>query len=271
MSAITGVFTRKETREPLPNWVLSLFGVVTILIVWEILAHVWLSQNKGLPTPYNVLKSIHRDGWSFYWPLIKGTFNRAWPGYLIGNGIALLLAMVVLLIPQTEKLVMQLAVASYCLPVIAIGPILTITLTGDHPMQALVALFVLFTTLVGALLGLRSADQSSLDVVSVYGGGSWQQLRRVRVIAALPSTLAALQLAAPTAILGAILGEYFGGSSNAGLGYAMINAEQALEVPRTWAIALIAALVGGIFYIAIGVVERIALPWAPRTTPGGNS
>jgi ABC-type nitrate/sulfonate/bicarbonate transport system permease component len=249
--------------------VLSTIGVVGLILVWWLLGHIWLSESQGLPTPFNVVKKIYTDGWGFYWPLIKGTASRALPGYLIGNGIALALAFIVLLVPPVERVVMQIAVASYCLPVVAIGPILTITLTGDWPMISLVILFILFTTLVGTLLGLRSADPTSLDLVAVYGGGTLTQLRKVRIVAALPSALNALKLACPIAVLGAILGEYFGGTNDAGLGYTMIASEQALDVPRTWACALLAAALGGVGYIGIGILARFLTPWARATTASG--
>ena len=73
------------------------------------------------------------------------------------------------------------------------------------------AMLVVFTTLIGALMGLRAADQASLDIVTVYGGGRWKQLTKVRLIAALPAVLNALKIGAPLAFLGAVIGEYLGG------------------------------------------------------------
>ena len=46
-------------------------------------------------------------------------------------------------------------------------------------------------------IALRSADRTTLDVIKAAGGGSWAQLSKVRLRAALPSTFAALQIAAP--------------------------------------------------------------------------
>lgn len=261
--------TDRSPREPLPRGVTTAAGVAAGLLLWELLAHVWLSERQGLPTPYNTGKAFLTDGWSFYWPLVRQTGGRALPGYVVGNGVALALALVVLLVPATEKVVMQIAVATYCLPLLAVGPILTLTLTGNHPMQALAGLFVVFTTLVGTILGLRSADATSLDLVRAYGGGAFAQLRRVRLRAALPNTLAALKIAAPTAVLGAILGEFFGGNVEPGLGSAMVVSEQQLEVPRTWAIALVAAGLGGVGYLLVTLVERVTTPWARNTTAAG--
>lgn len=265
----TATRVERRPRKDLPVWAVRALGSVGLLLVWWIVARTVLPQSKGVPTPFNVVKSMVDDGWGFYWPGIKATGQRALEGYLVGNGIAIALAAVVLLLPFSEKVILQVGLASYCLPLAAIGPILTITLTGDKPVVALTSLFVIFTTLVGAILGLQSADTTSLDLVKAYGGGTWQQLIKVRIIAALPSILAALKVAAPTAAVGAVVGEELGGVSNVGLGYAMIASEQAVNVPRTWALALVIALIGGLGYVVLGLVQRYLTPWAAQTDVGG--
>ena len=121
-----------------------------------------------------------------------------------------MLAIAFVQIPLVERALLQLALASYCLPVIAIGPVLAVLFSGDTPKVILAALSVIFTTLIGTLVGLRSADRTSLDLIRAYGGGSWTQLWKVRLRASLPSMFAGLRIAAPAAMLGAIIGEYLG-------------------------------------------------------------
>lgn len=93
------------------------------------------------------------------------------------------------------------------------------------------------------------------------------QLRKVRLLAALPSAFTALQIAAPAAVLGAIIGEYLGGEK--GLGIFMINSQQALDVPRTWGIALISTAVAGLGFALTSVLGRMFTPWAPRAAKVG--
>ncbi|HTW08128.1 MAG TPA: ABC transporter permease subunit, partial [Acidimicrobiales bacterium] len=133
----------------------------------------------------------------------------------------------------------------------------------------LAAVSVFFTTLVGMTAGLRSADQLTLDVVHAYGGTAWAVLIKVRLRAALPSLFAALRIAAPAALLGAIIGEYLGGSD--GIGVAMINAEQSLDVTRVWSLALFAAALAGAGYAITGALSRLATPWARGAAGGGGS
>lgn len=255
----------------LPSWLTGLIGVVVLLVVWSLLAStVFAGAGKGVPAPWAVVTQIGHDGWGFYEPLVAATLGEALRGYLIGNGLALFFAALVLLVPALERLVVQLAVASYCLPLVAIGPILSLLLSGDAPMITMAALSVFFTTLIGALLGLRSADPVALDLVRAYGGGRWHTLIKVRVIAALPSTLAAVKISAPAALLGAIIGEYLG-HIDTGLGVAMTISETSLNVSRTWGIALIAGAVAGLGYGLTALVGRLLLPWSRSTTLSGGS
>ncbi|MDP9075553.1 MAG: ABC transporter permease subunit, partial [Actinomycetota bacterium] len=128
---------------------------------------------------------------------------------------------------------------------------------------ALAGLLVFFPSLIGVVVGLRSADATALDLIRAAGGGSWTQLFKVRLRAALPSTFAALQIAVPSAILGAIVGEYLGAQPT-GLGIFMINSESQLEIARTWGIALLCTSIAGVGYLLTGVIGRLVAPWAPR-------
>ena len=242
----------------------AVVGFLVVLGIWWLVADVILARGGAVPSPWAVVHQIYRDGWRFYGPNLEATVGEAAQGYLWGNVIAVALALFVLLASFLEPVAMQLAVVCYCMPVVAVGPILTVVFTGRTPMVALAALSVFFTTLIGCLLGLRSADRASLDLIRAYGGGRWQQLRRVQLISALPSLVNSLKIAAPAALLGAIIGEFLG-DVNSGLGASMIIAEQQLNVARTWGIAVVAAVIAGAVYALLGLVSRVLTPWVAGT------
>ena len=100
--------------------------------------------------------------------------------------------------------------------------------------------------------------------VNVYGGSRMTQLSKVRVLAALPSILTALQIAVPAAFLGAVLGEFFG-KVEVGIGPAMIAAQQSLNSPRVWGIALASGAVALVAYLLVGILTRLSAPWAKGT------
>lgn len=248
---------------------LAIVGPVALIVLWEILALTVFAGKHSVPTPVGTVRQMWDDR-DLYRENAPTTLREAGLGYLWGNLAALVLAGMVALAPILEKTLLRVAITSYCLPVIAIAPVLNIVMNGDAPKATLAALSVFFTTLVGALLGLRSADRNSLDAVKAYGGGRWARLTKVQVRYALPATFAGLRIAAPAALLGAIIGEYLGGDS--GLGIAMINSEQALEVNRTWGIALLVTIIALLGYVITELIARWAAPWAPRSaTAAGRS
>lgn len=246
-------------RRPRPRWMGALIGTALLLVVWELLAVTVFASRGVLPTPWAVVHQMARD-LSFYRSHVSTTLSEAVRGYLWGNLAAIALAVAFVLVPTVERALLRVAIATYCMPIIAIGPILQIVFDGNTPKVVLAALSVFFTTLIGTVVGLRSADQSSLDLVRAYGGGGFTQLRKVRLRAALPSFFAGLRIAAPAAVLGAIIGEYLGGES--GLGVAMINSQQAFEVARTWGLAFVATILAGVGYGLTSLAARASTPWA---------
>lgn len=259
-------------RRTVPAWLAGVIGAVVLVAAWWLLSATAFTPAEGttftpVPSPFVVFETIVRDGFAPYWTVFQVTIGEALVGYAWGNGIALLLAGTVLLLPRLETVVTQIAVVSYCLPVVAVGGIAIVVLggakrAGDPSATAifLAALAVFFTTVVGALLGFKAADRATLDVVRVYGGSRFTQLRKVRLIAAAPAILNALQIAVPSAFLGAILGEYMGGIDR-GVGITLIKLQGDLDSPRVWAVFLLSAVVALIGYGLLGLVGRTVTPW----------
>lgn len=272
---LSGRLLSTTAARPLPPWAAAAIGVSATVALWWLAAATVLSgvgasadgSGGAVPTPPEVLGQLASDGVGFYWPNLVVTMSEASAGYLWGNAAALLLSASVLVLPSLERLVTQLAVISYCLPIVAIGPLAFIVIgspaRGEPSGTAvlLAGISVFFTTVVGALAALKSADRTSLDLVAVYGGGRLKQLVKVQLISALPGILNALKIAVPAAVLGAVLGEYVGGVDR-GIGPALVNAQQNLEIARAWGVALVAGLVAGAGYGVFALLARFVTPWS---------
>ena len=228
-------------------------GIVLLLAVW------WVSttshENSAFPNPVKVARSVVDAGWGFYSANIGSTLGRAGWGYLIGNLVALALASIVLVFPRLEEMVSQMGVITNCLPITAVGPLVMIIFGSRVSAIVLSAMLVFFTTLVGALVGLKSASRTMLDAISAYGGSSWTQVWKVRLIAALPSVFSALQVAIPGSVLGAIVGEYLGGIDT-GIGVALNAAQRQVQPERVWALSIITGLISLFGYGLVGLIGR---------------
>lgn len=263
---------RVVDRRPVPAWAWGVAGVIGIIALWWLLAATVFSSVgpagvQAIPTPAQVVAEAADRGWSYFAPEFGITLVESGIGYLWGNALALLFAALVLIVPRIEGTVMQLATITYCLPIVAIGLLLSVMVPVPKPGEPwlnsviLAALSVFFTTVVGALLGLKAADRSALDVVTVYGGSRLTQLTKVRLIAALPAILNALQIAVPAAFLGAVLGEFFG-KTRMGVGRAMMIAQVEVNAPLVWALAILSGLVALAGYWIVGLIARAVTPWA---------
>jgi ABC-type nitrate/sulfonate/bicarbonate transport system permease component len=237
-------------------------GLAGLIAVWELLSYTLFGHDHLVPPPQEVLVTVFHDPGFALWPNVQTTLEEAGTGFVWGNLVAIGLALAFVQLPLLEKALLRVVLATYCMPIIAIGPILEIVLSGTAPQSALAGLSVLFTTLIGCLVGLRSADPVSLDLIRVYGGGRWRQLVKVRIRAALPSAFAGLAISGPASVLGAIVGEYLGASR--GLGVALITANEDIDPRRSFAIALVATVVAGAAYLIVSIVGRLLTPWAPK-------
>ena len=82
--------------------------------------------------------------------------------------------------------------------------------------------------------------------------------RRVRIPTALPFVFAGLKVATVLAMIGAIVGDYFGGSINA-LGVQIENSISLFDFPLGWAAIVVASTFGIAFYVAVSVADSAAL------------
>jgi ABC-type nitrate/sulfonate/bicarbonate transport system permease component len=263
----------------LPTWTGGLVGVVSTIGIWWLLAETVFASvgnrpdgsGGAIPTPLEVVLQLFEDGFQFYWRNGVITLSEAAIGFAWGNALALVFAGIALVLPRLETLTTQLAVITYCIPIVAIGPIVRLIVgapgAGEPAGAAVVlaALSVFFTTMIGTLTGVKGTDKRMLDVVTAYGGGAIQRLFRVQLLSALPSIFAAFKIAAPAAFLGAILGEYVGGP-DVGFGPAMVNAQQSLEIARVWGVALVSGLIAGGGYALFSLIGKLVTPWAKVTT-----
>ncbi|MGV0772458.1 ABC transporter permease [Mycobacterium syngnathidarum] len=247
------------------NRLAGLAGSLIVLAVWQLVGMSGI-LGPAIVAPTEILAGVMSDGAAFYGIHIPVTLASASVGYFWGNLAAIGCAALVTTVPALEKLVLQAGIASACIPLIAIAPILAACFDGMITSAIMAAVSVFFTTLVGTINGLRSAAPLSKDLVRAYGGGKYLVLRKVELLWALPNILTALKVAVPAGVLGAIIGEFMG--QERGLGAALVVAQSSSDVVRTWGITLVSSLIAGIAFVLVNTVEKAAMPWAAGTAGG---
>ena len=229
------------------------------LLVWEGLAQ--LASGPLVAGPSDISAYAWANAGLLWRATLATTQAAAW-GFLWGNLAAALLASAVILAPRTERLAAALALLVFCLPLVATGPILRVLFgPGTGPQITLGALAVYYTTYLALLVGLRAVPQAWLELPRTYGRGAWVQLRIIRARAALPYLIAGLQIAAPAALLGAMIGEFTG--AERGLGVLTLRAMRGLDADATWTLALIASGLALAAHTGLGLLGRRLTGHAP--------
>jgi NitT/TauT family transport system permease protein len=122
-----------------------------------------------------------------------------------------------------------------------------------------------FPVLVNTLRGLTSVNPRALELMDSYAAGQLEIFRRVRIPTALPFIFTGLKVATVLAMIGAVVGEYFGGALNA-LGVLILTRARVFEFNEAWAGVLLACLLGIALYLAVAGLERLTLRWVPSTS-----
>jgi ABC-type nitrate/sulfonate/bicarbonate transport system permease component len=233
---------------------LPVVGTLLLVAGWQVLGVRHL-LGASFPPLSDVLAELHRSS-----PVITraadATFARAAVGGLVGLAVGALLATLALWVPRAEAAVVRLAVLVNAVPVIALGPLLTSTAARPLIPEIFAALAVFFSTLLTLADGYRAVARPSADVFATFGASRLVRLYRLQLPSALPMAADAARLAVPAAVLGAILGEWFG--AERGLGVLMVAAMRNLRYPLLWAAALVAVLVSVLGYAVLSAAERWA-------------
>jgi NitT/TauT family transport system permease protein len=155
-----------------------------------------------------------------------------------------------------------LAVAINAIPIIAFAPVANNWFGILSPLSkmAIAATLVYFPIMINTLRGLTQVEPSALELMRSYAAGASTVTRQVRVPNALPFFFTGLKVATTLSLIGAVVGEYFGGLS-ATLGRVVVAAASGLKFDVTWAAIVVVSLIGIVLYLAVVLLERLVIPW----------
>ena len=248
------------------DWVpaLGVFGLG--IVVWQwVIPDVFNVERFLLPRFSAVLDTFWNERgelWSAGW----FTFREALGGFALGCGFAVALALVLSRWRRVGQALMPYAIAANAVPIIAFAPITNAWFGLLSPWSKIVIAAVLcfFPVLVNTLRGLTSVDRESLELMRSYAAGELAVYRRVRVPTSLPFLFSALKVASVLAMIGAVVGDYFGGSTES-LGVQIQSSVALSQFETAWAAILVASILGIAFYATVVAAERVALSWHPST------
>jgi NitT/TauT family transport system permease protein len=256
------------------NWLASIttslpavIFLALLIVGWEAYVTIFRVNDFILPAPSKILAVSIR----LFPLLLAHTWTTTYEillGFLLGNGFAVLMALLIVNSRIAERVFYPLIIASQTIPKVAIAPLFLIWLgSGLQPKILIAAIVCFFPTVVNTVQGLRATDPNAIDLLRLVAASRRQVFLKLQFPNALPYFFAGLKISIALAVIGAIIGEWVG--ANSGLGYLIMFSSQTMRTDLMFAALGFTALLGMLLYLAVVGVERL-LSWTPSDMPVGG-
>ncbi|MFZ4786501.1 MAG: ABC transporter permease [Beijerinckiaceae bacterium] len=258
-------FAQARQKARLRRRIMPVLGVASVLLLWAALVY-WLKVPPFIaPSPQMVAVTLW-DKSGLLWTNLVPTMIESVAGFLLGNLAAIVIATVFVHKKTLEEAFFPVVVVINTIPVVAKAPILVLLLgNGMEPKIAIAALICFFPTLVNMVRGLESVNPQAMELMRVLSASKREVFFKLRLPHSLPYLFSALKIAASTAVIGAIVGEWIG--STLGIGALIIQATYAFDSALLYATVIVGSCFSMSFFLLISLIERLAL----RQTSQQNS
>lgn len=241
--------------------------VLAGLATWEAIVRLGGVDPLLLPAPTDVLEALWTDR-GILAPDLVVTASEVLLGLAAAIAAGTLLGVAMHVSGPARSALRPLVIGSQAIPVPVIAPLVVLVLGfGLAPKVLLVALVCFFPVAINLYDGLRDTDADARKLLRSLDASRWQTLRMLEAPSALPSAFTGVKIAAAVAVIGAVFAEWSGADS--GLGHALLTANGQLATARAFAATFLLFLLAISLYGAFALLERRAVDWTPRSTPGG--
>ncbi|RWK55327.1 ABC transporter permease [Mesorhizobium sp.] len=252
---------RQERLEQIGRWLLPLAIMVLAIWLWDRIC-VWNDIPKYiLPRPGVVLQTLFDDAGLLFSSLLvtlRITFLSLALAVIGGVGLAVLFTQS----KWVEMSFFPFAIVLQVTPIVAIFPLINIYVDNQTTKLLLCAWIVaFFPILSNTTLGLNSVDRNLRDMFRLNGATRWQQLRYLRLPAAMPYFLGGLKIAGGLSLIGAVVAEFVAGAQgqSSGLASRIIEAGYRLNAPRLFAALILISFTGILIFLVLSLISHLIL------------
>lgn len=237
--------------------------VVFCIIVagWYLISYVLLAPDQRflLPPPHEVvLKGFaNPDTLSELLAATWVTASTAMIGLACAFVIGSILAIVMSQAAWAERALYPYVILLQTIPILAIVPVIGFWFGYELGARVIVCVIIsLFPLIINPLHGLRGVDRAYQDLFRLVGASRWVRLRKLHIPHALPSVFVGLQSAAGLSVVGAIVGDYYFGRGEIGLGLLLSRYSSRLQSAEMLAAVIMACVLGVVAFAIFGFVGR---------------
>jgi NitT/TauT family transport system permease protein len=238
----------------------AVFGA--LLFLWQLVVWIFRVPPYMLPPPWAVGKAVLLRLPSLLTALAI-TFCEAGAGLVASIGVGVSVALVFAQWRWVRLMLYPYTLLLQTVPIVAIAPLILMWAGTGAPAVALIAFFIsLAPVIANTTQGLISVEPDLVDLFVMHSATRAQIMLKLRLPHALPSLFVGMRIASGIAVIGAITGELYAGSSRVGeggLGYSILYASSQLETDYLFALVLAATVLGFGFFFLIMFLEWYCL------------
>lgn len=238
---------------------------VVFLGAWQLLVVVQDIKPYLLPAPSLIAGNFFSDV-NLMWSAALYTGTTAILGLMFGTILGIAAALLAQRFVVVNNLITPLAAGLATVPIIALTPLLNnmFNITSRTPRVLVTVIIVFFPMFVNVTRGLIQVQPVQLELMRSMNARPRTVLRVLRVPNAIPFFFTGLKIAAPLAVIAALVAEYFGGPQE-GLGSRITSAAANTAYGRAWAYVVASIILGLLFYLTVLALERWTAPWTSRS------
>ena len=250
-----------DTRTRWLPWVGTPVVLLLTLLAWQMAVTVFGVSPFTLPPPAEVGDAVvDLLVTPATWGHIGVTLAEVAAGFLVALVFGLVAGVVLGRAEWLERAVRPVLVAVQVVPKVAFIPLFVIWFGfGVTSKIIMAATLAFFPIMLNTMLGVRSVDRGHRDVMLGLGAGRWPTFRDLELPSTMPYVVAGMEVAVVFAVIGAVVGEYLGGSE--GLGYLVVVSLNALDAPGLFGVILLLAALGCLLYLVVNGAKRFVIPW----------
>ena len=238
------------------RYISSLILLVSLLLFWETIVRLVGLSALVVPAPSVVLLVLW-DGLlvGYLWHHIWVTGIETLLGFILGSSIGFIFGVILGEVDNLRRLIWPYVLATQVVPKLALGPIFIVWFGfGMTSTVVITALICFFPLVENTMTGLQIVASEKRELFRMLGVGRWKTLVRLKIPAGLPTIMAGVRVSIVLALVGAVVGEFIGGSE--GLGASIIAAQGMMDTPLMFALFILITLMGVLFYQITILFER---------------
>ena len=235
---------------------LPLIAILCLLLVWEGATRLLAVPSFLLPSPSAIIRAGIAVPPSIWLGHIWATLRVALMGFGLAVAVSIPLAVCLASSKFLSRTLYPLLVVVQSTPIVAIAPIIVVTLgASDLPRVVITFLITFFPIVVSTVTGLQSTPEELIELSRSLRAGRKREFLHIRLPFAVPHIFAALKISTTLSVIGAVVAEFV--AAEKGLGFFIAFSTSNFRIPTAFAgLVILVAISLGLFRLVSFIQQR---------------